>query len=447
MDWIELTPDQASLPRNGTGRLGMRIAVPLTARPGDYSFAVFIGPVGGTQTTRGLVLSVLPTPAVKLAATVALVKVGPFARPVDFELKVSGDGNADTAFRIAVKTPQSAELVAGHSALSDRYETEKWRYLFDKELDNVGVEEHSHYPKRANIKLRVVRKGIWWFGFTENHRFHAAAVPVTEPTNCGKTANRVELTAMRWRLLPFPPFLLIPLFLFFFMIAAGGASEISVTNSIYQAEDGRYWVAAKGEKVTVQTEWEASPWDLVRLTGQVGTKAYLNQIKLGGGTYTDTVELPSTEKQFEEHTYQVAAPWGGAARSVTAVLVRTFDEKLLRLSESTNNGPTIPVIPDESGSITLKVPQKGVVQLNLINVSSGSLAVPYRRVKNFAPSSRYKIQYGNPEDSAPISGQNYVTIEMNPDQQGSDAPQNDEIDYVTVSAKLPLLHIKVEAGQ
>lgn len=447
-DWIELSPDQINLPRNGKGELGFRITPPLSARPGEYSFAVSFGRVGAPQTTRGLVLSVLPTPAVKLTTAAPLVKVGPFPRPVDFDLRVTGDGNADTAFRIAVKEPPVASGAAAKTGPDVLYETPQWRYLFNKEVDNVGVEERSSNPRQAAIQLRLLRKGIWWFGFKESHKVRVAAVPVTEPTNCGKTANVVELTALRWRLLPFSSVVLLPLLFLFYLLLSGGANDLRVTNPQYQDRNNVYWIVTRGPEKKVAMEWEASPWNILRLHGGItGAKSSLSSVQLGSGAFTDTVQMK--DKNFEEHQYAINRLWGGGGHSVTVMLVRAFDERKLRLTAQVGGAPPILLQPDETGAVELRVPSRGAVNLRLENVSQpAELDVQYRLVKDLSGSASFRFRFAlegvgsvNPHAVKPIA------LEMNPNATASAGGASDnEFILVTTSAELPVLRVRLVPG-
>ena len=106
-DWITLVQDQVNLTRNGQGDVSLRLSPPLNAEPGDYPFAVTLGPQGGILTPRSLTLTVQATPAVKLTTKEKSVKIGPIGSFADFHLTAESAGNADTAFRVAVQPPPS----------------------------------------------------------------------------------------------------------------------------------------------------------------------------------------------------------------------------------------------------------------------------------------------------------------------------------------------------
>lgn len=451
-EWIELSPDQINLPRNGKGELGFRLTPPLNARPGEYSFAVSYGRIGAAQTIRGLVLSVLPTPAVKLTTAVPAVKVGPFPGNVDFELKVSGDGNADTAFRISAKEPLVAVGAAAKHGPDTLYETPEWRYLFNKEVDNVGVEQHSPNPKQATIQLRLQRKGIWWFGFQERHKVRVSAVPVTDPDNCGKTANVVELLATRWRLLPFPGMVLLPLLLLLFLLFSGGASELQVSKSDYQDKDDTYYIvdrrADKALPMKIPLEWEASPWNILLLHGGIaGAKAPLiNQAALGSGDAAVNVRFDANFPQYEFFVNRI---WGGGAvRRVKVNLVQTYDARQLKLTAQTG-GSTVPLEPNDKGEITLRVPPSGLVHLNLMNSSAVDVDVQYKRIKALSDASPFMFDYAL-DDAGSVQWKQTksITLKMNP-RGASTGPGSTDNEFimVTTSARMPLLRFKLAPGQ
>lgn len=458
-EWIELSPDQINLPRNGKGELGFRITPPLSARPGEYSFAVLFGRVGAAQTTRGLILSVLPTPAVKLFTATPQVKVGPFARPVDFELKVTGDGNSDTAFRIAAKEPPVASGSAARVGPDELYETTHWRYLFNKEVDNVGVEERSPNPRQAAIQFRVLRKGTWWFGFKEKHKVRVEAVPVTDPTNCGKKANVVELTALRWRLTPFPAVVMLPLLFLLYLLLAGGASDLRVTNPTYQdPKTNKYYIVTSNEDESVPEnerkkwkcalEWEASPWNLLRLRGGVkGAKSTSSSLQFGDGTYTDLVRMG--EQSWVEYEYVINRFWGGGnGHPVDIMLVRAEKGRKLKLTAQVGNSETV-LTPDK-GVVELRVPRQGTVHLKMTNVSQpADLEVQYLLVKDLSSTSPFKFNFAlqgigsiNPQGYKPIA------LEMNKNNATEYSSSSDnEFILITTSADLPLLKVKLVPGQ
>jgi hypothetical protein len=233
--WIEIVQDSVYLTPNGQGMVSLRLKPPLSAAPGNYSFTVTVGPLGGILTPRHLTLAVLATPAVRLTAQEPTVSVGPWASAVEFSLAVESAGNADTAFRVSVKAPEAeTDGKEAASGPGDLYETPQWRYLFDKELEDLRSPSPRRTPPAEPIRLRVCRRGWWLWGRRDSHTFRVAAIPVTDPTNGGKPGNIVELTAIRKRVLPFPALGLIPLFFLGVMmlsLLSPGAERLWVTNS------------------------------------------------------------------------------------------------------------------------------------------------------------------------------------------------------------------------
>ena len=248
-DWITLVKDQVNLTRNGRGEVSLRLKPPLDARPGDYPFSVTVGPQGDVLTSRLLTLAVAATPAVTLTAEAAQVRIGPFGTYADFPLSVESVGNADTAFRVAVKAPpvKQGEETRDSRGAETVYETPQWRYLFDREADTLRSAGAGRAPRPVALRFRLQRRGAWWFGFQETHEVTLVAVPVTDPANGGKGGNSVELTAIRRRPLPFPIafalLLLIPLFL----LLVVKASFLGVTNA-YVANNVYYVLGTSGQQ-------------------------------------------------------------------------------------------------------------------------------------------------------------------------------------------------------
>src|SRR5438552_950193 len=124
-------------------------------------------------------------------------------------------------------------------------------------------------PQPKDIQLRLFRTGIWWFGFRESHRMRISAVPVTDRKNDGKPGNTVDLSGARWRILPLPGFLGIPILLLLFMLLSSGPREVSVQNPSYVGDSHTYWVVAPTGtgSASARLAWEASPFALLRLSG------------------------------------------------------------------------------------------------------------------------------------------------------------------------------------
>jgi hypothetical protein len=354
--WINIVQDQIHLMPNARSELSVRLTPPPGAEPGSYPFEVRVGPTGGVLTPCNLTLHVTATPAVRLKAEAVRVQAGPFARAVEFPLSVERAGNADTAFRIAVKAPRpeagEAEDAAPPSGPDELYETPQWRYLFDREMANLEAPAYGRAPKPEPIRLRIQRKGTWWLGFRETHRARVAAVPVTDPANGGKGDNTLDLTAVRWRLLPLPGFVVAPLALLVLLLLGGTARDLRVADPTYEAPDGiNYVVAApKNNAVTARLTWEAPWYALLRLSG--GGE---------GGLVRPPAEVQAAFSESGERSaqreYRLTSPLG-SARSVKVRFVRARGDTPLEIAGAQRT---------EDGSYLLAVPPDGIARLTLNN--------------------------------------------------------------------------------
>jgi hypothetical protein len=326
-DWITLVRPNVNINANGTAEVYARLSPPVGAEPGNYPFMLSVGPRGGAPTPCPLNLYVRPTPAVRLITQKGgspTVKAGLLAREVVFNLAVESLGNADTAFRIAVKAPEAEQddpnAVRGPADID---ETPPWRYLFDKELETLETRIHGQPPPAQPIHLHVRRLGIWWIGYRAEHRMRVEAIPVTDPANGGKPGNSLELTAIRNRL-PFfmhPP-LQILLLLLLFILVTSGASDFTVTNG-YLAESTYYVFGKPDNPVPVHLRWDAPFYALLTLNstrdGQQKNEGYHYR------AFTDEVS-PDTGKFSAEKVYELRG-----SRKLTVRCLPVVDSERLRL--------------------------------------------------------------------------------------------------------------------
>ncbi len=431
--WITLVQDQVNLTRNGKGDVALRLSPPLNAEPGDYPFSVTLGPQGGILTPRALTLTVQATAAVKLSTKETVVKIGPMASFADFHLTIESAGNADTAFRLGVRAPQTED--SPHSA-TPLYETPQWRYLFDKELETLRSPATGRAPRPVPIRLRLQHKGPWWFGFRENHQVHVAAVPVTEPANSGKPGNDLTVTAVRQRFWPLPYLTLIPLFLLLLIPGSGGAGDLSVIEGKYQYHDGAtdvYWVATPGPQKDVSLEWTAPKTALLRLSGALGTTQVFSSPKLGGGDYTGHITMNSAERS-QDYNYQISRLIGGGDHSVAVRFVQTSPITPLEVDDTTG-APRQLAGPE----VTLRVPRGKTAKLTLKNDAKTFNSLNYWLVKPLSPTASFKFLYSKNEgslqqhqaDDYPIVGTGAVG-------------DTDQVVFVTTDAAKPVLTVNLK---
>jgi hypothetical protein len=437
LGWISLVQDQVNLTRNGRGEVSIRLTPPKNAEPGDYPFLVTVGLQGGTLTPISLTLSVLATPAVRLSAKTATVSVGPAGCDVDFPLTVDSAGNADTAFRIAVKSPTARANAAEPAGPEFIYETAQWRYLFDRELDTLRSPSSGRAPQPAPIRLKLRRRGIWWFGFRESHQVRVSAAPVTDPSNGGKAGNTVDLTAVRWRIVPFPWFVFVPLLLLLTIYLSGGASSVDVPGA-YQDESGQYWVVnPAGDEKNLDLEWKAAPLALLRLTGHNGRTPILNKVKVGGGIYADKVAV-SNEQRRVINDYRISRLVGGGDRDALVSFVFTRSDTPLLVTDAVTRQPLT------GNDISVTVPAQGYARVDLRNMSPQSTRIDWWLTKGLQDSSPFKLLYSKNEGSIEEGGVEHLLISRNPNGPEGAA---DRIVFVTTDANRPVVTINLTSGQ
>lgn len=451
--WLTLVQDQVNLTRNGVGELSFRLTPPENAEPADYPLTVTLGPQGGQLASRSLILSVLATPAVEIKAKSRTVKVGPAAKFLEFPLSVESAGNADTAFRISVKAPQTEAPTDGAAPTGpgDLYETPQWRFLFDKELDTLRSPATGREPRPVPILLRVRPKGAWWFGFKQTHTFRVAAVPVTEPNNCGKPGNSLELTAIRSRWLPFPALLLLLLIPISMLFFSGGAGDLSVTNAQYtQVNTGgdlngnAYWVVEPTDSNTkpAHLAWEARPLALLRLTGSpVGQEnnATISRAVSGGGKFDDAQTVSSASRKLDYH-YRISRLVGGADRDAIVHYIYTSPSTPLVVTTGAAGGPL------RGSTITLAVPSdpRKVAKLVFKNGTTQALRLNRWIAQDLTKESPFKFAYSLGEGSLDIGQSETIPIKRN--TASENWGHKDQIVFVTTDAGRPVLTVNLVPG-
>ncbi len=310
--WLELVQDQVSIAARGSDEVSARIRVPANASPDQNPYLVQIstGLSGEPLKPRTFQLEVQSVATVALTTPAQVVKIGPVGRTVTFPFEVTNRGNTATSFRIAVKDPQSEADAEG--ARRELYETPTWRYLFDKETDKVESQGTRQAPPKA-VSLKVVRKGIWWFGFKETHGARVVAVPVTDPTNSANGGNALDITAVRWRLSPLPLFLTLPLLLLLMFVMGSGATDLKVGNAYYaDTGDARRtaYVYDPGQEpegggaktdvsVAAEFQWKANLVSVQRLTAKHGETVETSEVGVRSPHRARPVTVASAEYQTE----------------------------------------------------------------------------------------------------------------------------------------------------
>lgn len=404
-DWRDLVVDKVNLTASGTGELLMRLKPPLNARPGEYPFDVTVGPFGEITEPRMLTLNVLPTPAVKLTAkqNKTTASGGPFSRFLDFSLLVEAAGNSDTAFRLAVKPPEEKEPTTSVGTGPPRYyDTPEWRFLFDRELGDLRAVGSQQAPP-VEIRLRVQRKGNWWWswGLTEQLPLKVEAVPVTDITNGGKAGNVVDLTAKRTKI-PVPvPLLALFLCMFFFLLS-GSPSDLSVTNAIFNIPGKpEYYVvnpplkagstAAEKSSVPIALSWDASFYATLKvLKIPLESGKVVRGFTLGSGSVEVESDKTNITDFIVDQSFHVERWIGGGGLDVNAhaVHTRSGEPLLVQGATPTTSAPGVQ-------EVTLVVPQRGWKGISLKNgapASQADLNLRLKLVVDLAPDAPFEMK-------------------------------------------------------
>ncbi|HMS56422.1 MAG TPA: hypothetical protein PKA27_13565 [Fimbriimonadaceae bacterium] len=203
--WIVPIRPQVKVDPNDENDLGFAIVLPEArlAPPKRYEIVVTYGSQQASQHEEILInLVVEPELAVRVSCELPRVSVGPFGRTAKSEVLVSNQGNASTAYRLAV-TDDSLE---GEMQPLDCAGAGSWDYTTDWELSDSKYERDA--KSRAH-KLTVRCKGIWWFGFKEGRKVTVAAQPVTASAGRNMVATQIDISF--WRILPLSWILVVPL--------------------------------------------------------------------------------------------------------------------------------------------------------------------------------------------------------------------------------------------
>lgn len=442
--WLTLVQDQVNLTRNGQGELSVRLTPPMHADPGDYPFTITTGPQGGQLLPRVLILSVLATPAVQLMTKSTVMKVGPFPLGTDvvFPISVESAGNADTAFRISVKTPQNEGTDGVSLGPGDSYESGPWRYLFDKELETLKTTMAGQAPRPVPITLRVRRRGAWWFGAKEQHQFRVAAVPVTEPTNGGKTGNSLELTAVRSRfwLFPWPFWAALALLLALFQ--SGGPADLTVNDAAYCNGNACWVVAPKNsDNKQINMTWTSKSMALLKFTGTPqGQEDHptVSKVQMFNGTYTGTVPVSTDHRDVIYH-YHLSRLLGGADQDVLAHFIYTRTSTPLQVTNGTTHSP----LPGGNDNVTLAVPSSGYARLDIKNLATQESRLDWWLVKGLDDSSANKFAYIKSNGSLEPGQIEHFLIKRNPDSPA--AGSDEQIVLITTDANHPVLTVTLKA--
>jgi hypothetical protein len=434
---------------------------PLNAEPATYPFTVAYGILGQPLTPVYLQLCVQAAPAVKLKAKANAASVWvPFARALDYQLTVESQGNADTSYRVSVKDPMAERDEQGRTkGPDDLYETPTWRYLFDRELDTLTSPSANRAPTPEQHRLKLTRKGIWWFGWIERHKMTVAARPVTDSTNGGKGENVVELAGRRWRLFPLPGFIMIPLLLLLLVMVGSGAQNLVVTNALLSGDE--YYVFgsklddAPASAMDVHLKWDQPVYAVIGGSKSEGVNAGGSKaidISRGKATLQEQVQKYGTSQTV---TYRIGSKFTGSGEQVTVRFVPLRTSGALQIQNTA--GGALPGLPsiEKVGleglelptlDYTVVVPTDGLARINFANLSPEGSGVNVVLWTVTSPSSFKIDNFHTSGNSAAINS--HKTFQVKVKYIGDQAEDEQVWELLTTDAKFRRIriHLKV-AGQ
>ncbi len=461
-NWLDLRQYDINLDRNALGELRFRLTPPTDAEPGAYPFGVRFGPSDASRRVKQFTLLIPALPLVELKAEKTEQSVLSLAvKPgigTEFPLQVVSTGNADTSFRVGVVA------AGGQTAASDPdtpylYETDKWRYEFDRELEEVRVPENHQAARPEPVRLRVARKGVWWWGFKEAHEITVAATPVmgAAPTSGGEAAPRASsqatVTLKRWRPIPFPAVFLIPLLLILLPIFGGGARDVVVENGVQgtgslasgdSSTSGNLYYVLQNGAVTVDPA--KPPKDItadLAWSATAGSWLYLATDKsktLASGPFlrgfTDTA---SVSEYGLTRTYTVGSPLSRQSVTVRYLPLRTNN---LGIVVRQNNKPVTAKVFDvpggtEKGGREYVLAKTGAATLSLTNGYTNGLDVVVWLATNTGGASVNNIATVDAKRLLP--GTTLPTITVAPPASGSA-----EVTLLTTDAKGQVIRLRFE---
>jgi hypothetical protein len=316
------------------------------------------------------------------------------------------------------------------------YDTPQWRYLFDNEIETLRTPSTGR-GQPVGVRLRLERRGAWWFGFRESHRVRVTAVPVTDKTNGGKAGNAVDLTAVRWRLIPFPALLLVPILLVMMVFLSGSAKTLDVLNAAQGADDGQYWVVnPPGVQKQLTLQWQAPPLAVLRLTGLSGDQQILSKPEFGSGGFTQQVAV-SDEDRRVTNVYRVSRYVGGGDRDAVVSFIFTRNDTPLLVMDGDTKHPLT------SNNIDLTVPYTGYARLDLTNVSMQSTRIDWWLITSLDSDDPFTFLYVKNSGSIEQGGTEHLLIQRNPS-----GPQNvsDRIVFVTTDSNRSVITVNLNPG-
>lgn len=461
--------EQINIRAGGTDELAFEIVVPENAPPQTLRLRISHGRRDGgreLEITR-LTLKVSPRIAVKLSSAKPKVVVGPLNRTPELALEVKNEGNVETAYRLTAKSVADVSADALPGEYPDIESRDNWRFLFDKEAEDLR--QDGKVPAR----LRLFRTGIWWLGWWESQKVKAVAVPVTDPRNAGRDGNAVDLVGTRWRLLPLPWFIAIPLLMMFFAVFLGafGVDDVRVDNAIrakasdilfvFQDKPDKYTATEDRPPVKMQAKlsWNAPFLSLLKVEAS-GPGAKID--KTGARTATAERTLTAYTESDQYRVTSILGIGGASSKRVIFLPMRTTDKLSLPLGVSRGGGPERPI--PTTGLGTEPAPYTAVLNTTTAEVDGKTMAVVEKTVK-IGPNDKLYIYPTNESGGNKVQiyafefPKEYTVGALLPDKV-SEIPEGNKIRYslspkattsptddlwlLTSDSMLSIVHLKIQ---
>lgn len=431
--------------------LEFRIDVPIDAPPQDHKLRIVRGLAMNAEQSV-LKLRVQPTVEVRTEIETPRVVVGPVRSFADFKIDVVNAGNVGTACRLSARRPSETGRVEEIAEREDIASDGPWRYLFDTELQNVPGSRGG----RISHRFRVAWYGIWWLGWFKRQKVAVVATPVTDASNHGSLRNVTLLEAVRWRLLPLPWFLAVPLLLLvfgFFFTATASISDLTVTNAV---DNGTYYYVLQTrpdgwhtpdqqEDVILEAKlkWNArTSW--VRVTPSQENakhKPEISQIRDNGVTARLNLERDYDDDRLSVDVASIFGTGGDhLRRNVRFVTARTKD--MLHLVPVGIRGSAKELPRTKEGwtqiEIDLQVNPDSTVKIVPKNASTANQIKLYL----FKKPAKYNVEgLGLSEARDVRPGGEGTPITLRPTE--ALGPEGDSLEIVTTDAAFQLIKIKL----
>ena len=239
----------------------------------------------------------------------------------------------------------------------------------------AAAERQSMIVAAAQAARGHVPQSPW----KEGHKFKITGAPVTDRSNAGKPGNAVELKAVRWRLLPMPWFIMLPLVCIIIVLLGSGATDLHVANA-FQGDDGAYYVlGTKPDEpnLNVHLAWTAPFYSVLKFDKT--DQGHVSAVPRKGDSASD----PATVIEYgqaQRVTYEIGSKFFGSTLKADVRLVPLRSQEMLQLlvdgnavkgaaAQDTIGEEHVPVTARD---VTVMVPKSGLTTIAFRNLTGVS---------------------------------------------------------------------------